>query len=251
MELGDILGITSFLLAILSIYLGILVIKKQKPLFTKKTVKIIDPTVINPIVNSLDQEDKNLRITYMNESISTLSSTYITFWNAGNLRINRDDIPENKPLTVKAREGVRIFRFSILKANDENSFRISSSVIPPNITYHLSFEYLAKNDGLTLQLIHSGNSNDDIEFFGKTKEYGEFKDILTQQKNKKIFYRIGLFVSMCSFLVIIGLVIAWNSFGSLTSIVSFLIFFVYLGLISFGIDGIFNVIYPQVPKNLQ
>ena len=116
MALGDILGVTTLIFAIISIYLGIFVIKKQKPLFYKETVKIIDANAINPILNPLNQSDPNLKITYIGDPVSTLSSTYVTFWNAGNLRINKDDIPERIPLTVKAREGVRIYRFTILKA---------------------------------------------------------------------------------------------------------------------------------------
>lgn len=110
MEILEILGVITFILAIISIYLGLLVIKKQKPLFYKETVKIIDISVINPIT----QSDPNLKITYGSEPISTLSSTYITFWNAGNLRINKDDIPKYT-LNNQSKRGSKNLSFNYFK----------------------------------------------------------------------------------------------------------------------------------------
>jgi len=230
-------------------------------------VKIIDPNAINPIMNPLNQSDPNLHITYINEPISSLSSTYITFWNAGNIKINEDDIPKRMPITVKVKDGIRIFRLTILKAKDENSFQVIPLLAPstssPLLGYNFSFEYLAKNEGIKFQIIHSGTSNEDIIFNGKTKEDGFFKDISKyKEKREKYFSILTILVSI--FIVFFGigvlvlatpiLVSTNNNFLILLGIEVALFIVIVFGLtylLAKATRHGLNYFFPQIPLDLK
>jgi len=266
MELAETLGIISFFLGIISLYLGWLLIKKPKPIFYRETVKIIDPDFINPIT----QSDPNLKITYNDSPVTTLSSTYISFWNAGNLRINKEDIPEATPLTIKPKEGINIYRISELIKEEENSFHLMlDSTHREDLQkriFHYSFEYFAKNEGVKLQIIHSGSSNEDIEFIGKTKEFGSFVDFTILKQKRKTVDKIAPFI--LTFFTMVYLIAsialfpmkafetALNihdaiqlvviSFGILAvSMVVFMVLMTYIFI------RVMNYIYPSIPQQLQ
>jgi hypothetical protein len=212
MDISLILSIIATFFAVLSVYLGYLVIKYQKPVFIKETVNIIDSEAIQEIT----QSDRNLVIRYIPEPepITNLSATYITFWNAGNIRINQDDIPKNIPICVKAKQNVKIFRLRIMKLKPENGieyFHGEKYPEPADENRHCyKFEYLGKDEGIKIQLIHSGKSSEDIEFSGKTKDFGAFKDISNQGKKRNraefISSIIGSIVFTASFVYLITII---------------------------------------------
>ena len=251
MDAFDILSfIVGTIIGCVGVYFTIIVIRVQKPLFYKETVKIIDPTVIDRTMNILNP-DQNLKITYGNIPISTLSSTYITFWNAGKQTIKKEDIPSTAPITIKPKEGVKIFRVSFLKVKDENLFQPQQKFTQENYWIEILFEYLAKNDGMKLQVIHSGVSNDDLVFTGKTKDYGDFRDIVIYKKERQVRYKVILILSTVLFLIISGGLLVFNILGNLTLAIDFIYFLIMMFLIGWGFDIILDFFYPSIPKNLQ
>jgi hypothetical protein len=62
MDIMLFLAIIAVILGVLCVYLGILVLKYQKPVYTKENVKVIDVTA---------HPDPNLRITYKNIPVTT------------------------------------------------------------------------------------------------------------------------------------------------------------------------------------
>jgi hypothetical protein len=177
MDISTIIGGIGLILAIIAVYLGYLPIKYQKPVYTKENINIINIT---------NYRDQNLNITYQGVPVQSLSATIITLWNAGNQRINQNDIPVNMPLEIKTRKGIRFFSIALVKQKPENgilgSFLPLDQNNPDDIRYRFSFEYLSKNEGAKIQVLHSGTSAGDVEFVGTTKDFGHFKDITNQRK---------------------------------------------------------------------
>ena len=130
-------------------------------------------------------------------------------------------------------------------------FQPQLEVTPGNYKIQILFEYLAKNDGMKLQLIHSGVSDEDIVFSGKTKNSGDFRDIAIYEKKKRSRYKIGLLISGLSFFIITGLILIWNIFGYFSMLIDFIWFLITMFLINWGIDIILDFIYPSIPKDLQ
>lgn len=267
-DLPTLIGIISIIVAVVGSLIGIYLAWRpiQKPLFLKETVKIIDPDTINPVMGMLNQSDPNLRITYTEEPITTLSSTYVTFWNAGKLRIDRDDIPSNTPLIVSSKEGTKIYRFTILSIKPENAFKIVPclSKATNNRANCISFEYLAKDEGMKFQVIHTGKSNDDIVFQGKTKDFGDFVNVTNRDNN--INKLMAVFVSafgLYSIILIFYLYsvmvpiltpynLQYSIIGALITTVILLIgFFLSLVIAIKVYIFILDYLYPPIPKYLQ
>lgn len=260
------LGLLSLALAIISLYLAFLVVKMQKPFYYKHNVKIIDTDLINPITNS----DPNLKITYNNSALTTLSSTYISIWNAGNQRINRDDIPDSQPLTIKAKEGIRIYRITDIIKKTENSFHVLVdpqyiSDMKQNI-FHFSFDYFAKDDGVKIQVIHSGKSSEDIEFSGRTKECGPFLDYsLIKAKRKDYGKNIPFAITIISMVFLFSLLYLFplsviRDFFNISDtmaivVISLILLVIFAGGFMLGITfisiRILNYLYPPVPELLE
>lgn len=115
------------------------------------------------------QETKNwkLKVLYSDKIIQNLVVTKFTIWNSGNETINREDIVKDKPLQITC-SSVKsiILDFKIIAQIEEtNNINIS---VQENNNLSLDFDYIDKNEGCILQILHTG-SPDDIEFNGKVK----------------------------------------------------------------------------------
>ncbi|MFA4849468.1 MAG: hypothetical protein WC626_07050 [Methanoregula sp.] len=265
MDINLILSIIGIVFGILSLVLGYMAIKYQKPVFIKETSNIIDSEIIEGII----QTDPNLKISYIGEPITNLSSTCITLWNAGNIRINNDDIPKNTPVWIMPKNDVKIYRLSLINVKPENAFRtfLNPSPTAPHTKFYFTFEYLGKNEGQKIQLIHSGKSSDDIDFFGKTKDSGNFVDVSNQERNGEKFYQIGAVfgsILITAFIVYLSTIIPLTPFldflhtsnlaiGSLFAL--FLLIIISVIAILFPYALILNIIvqykYPKIPKDLR
>jgi len=261
MDILTVFSIIGFLLTVLGVYLGILPIKFQKPVYIKDNAIVIDITT-NP--------DANLKITYQNEPVQLLSSTNITFWNAGNLQIKQTDIPETTPLLIKSKPGIRIFNvYGYPNCKKENNVRFLPipgpfPLEPDKVVFPITFEYLSKNEGAKIQVKHSGRSADDVEFIGKTKEYGVFEDISNQDRSQN---KIGSAIMVIGVFFISGLdiylgilfanlltdIFHWANSVSFTIIV-YVFMFIMLFLLIVSFANIINLIlrykYPEIPDYL-
>lgn len=110
--------------------------------FTLKTTKIIE--------NSKSKLEK-LKILYDEKLINNLTITIITFWNGSFPTINETDIIKADPLSICITNG-KILDISVIAGdNTSNRIKINSTLI--------LFDYLDKNEGGIIQVIHTGNSN--------------------------------------------------------------------------------------------
>ncbi|MFA4824965.1 MAG: hypothetical protein WC593_07370 [Methanoregula sp.] len=154
---GYIIGILGL---IGTLYFGYVSIKKKKPVFTRTNNNIITNNI--PFFPGLN-------ILYNGETIQNLSSTIIRFWNNGNDRIDKTDISTIDPLRIQAKENVKIFIVAVNKYSNFANALVVSPVFD-NKYSNISFDYLSKEDGAEIIVIHSGKIAEDIEIKGTIKD---------------------------------------------------------------------------------
>ncbi len=109
-----------------------------------------------------------LKLSYRGRKVANVTVCRVIFWNNGRKTIDRDDIPPLDPLRIEADPDVEILHVSILAANSPaNAFK----VLPVNDhhTALLDFDYLDKENGAVIQLIHDGVDSSKVSIAGTVK----------------------------------------------------------------------------------
>ncbi len=170
----------NFTIAIIGLFLAIFFYIKGKKV-KLPYYAIRSHNIVRDLVSRID----SLEMLYAGERIENLTATKIAFWNAGNDTIKREDIPDKAPLTVTVKKGYKILEAKILHFIEEaNQFSIPISEDKSHISIY--FEYLDKNQGVIIQLLHTGKSKQDIEINGKIKGFG-----IPKRKNATIVFNSG------------------------------------------------------------
>jgi hypothetical protein len=98
--------------------------------------------------------------------IANFTITHIVFWNAGNDTIKKQDVVKSDPVAVTAREGFTILAADVVQFNNPaNNFAITSNREKTRAT--LTFDYVDLNEGVLLQVFHSGSKGDEVRLTGK------------------------------------------------------------------------------------
>lgn len=118
------------------------------------------------VVKNGKKKIHSLSILFDGKEVDNVTITKITIWNSGSEDIRREDIASERPLILKASKNVEILNAEIIVQTDStNKFSIISVTAD---VIHLDFEYANRNDGIVIQVIHTGNS-DDLSFDCKIK----------------------------------------------------------------------------------
>lgn len=97
-----------------------------------------------------------LVIRFAGNPISDLSVTKFYIWNSGTEIINREDIVVTKPLTIKGNKLATLLEADIAYSNEgTNEFKVEKF---SNEALILSFDYVAKKQGIVLQVLHTGSA---------------------------------------------------------------------------------------------
>ncbi|MGB9941322.1 hypothetical protein [Methanosarcina sp.] len=160
----------SFFLALISIlsFIGMFYFyyksKKEKlPLFCMKSTKILE---------DLSERYEPLQITYKEKKIKNLTVTQVGFWNCGKETIKKSDIATKDPLSIKTKNNAQILDVKITTSeNNPNGFEYNLSTDLSCLIYN--FDYIDKNQGALIQLLHTGTSSSDLELKGSIIGFGE------------------------------------------------------------------------------
>lgn len=158
------IGALSFVAAIASIFLAIFFYIKSNqgigPVYAIRNANLI---------KDLDSRLKPLVMLYNQKSISTLSVARIAFWNNGRKTISITDIATTEPLKVRCLDAdAEILDASIIQVkNSANQFALVE--LAAGKEYSVNFEYLDKNEGIVIQVIHTGDRRDAISLEGTFK----------------------------------------------------------------------------------
>lgn len=114
---------------------------------------------------------EGLQITYNSIPQKRITVARIAIWNSGTETIVSDDIPTKYPLFIQLDEECEVLGIAVTRITDDATlFQFS---IPFNhrawTKIPLSFEYLNKGHGATIQIVHNGPETIPIKVKGKIK----------------------------------------------------------------------------------
>lgn len=160
---NPVLNVVSLLLAILGIVFTIY--------FYFKSKKNRIPTYIVRTINLVRENVKKIdtvSILYSGEKVKNLSISKIALWNEGKETINSGDVALNNSIKIKIKDDFKFLDSEILfQKNSANDFKIQMS--EDNKFISIFFDYFDFEEGLVMQVFHTGNTSDDIYIDGKIK----------------------------------------------------------------------------------
>lgn len=195
--IGAIIGIVG------SIIVGYIFYQKGKeekrPCFAMKT---------NNLIENRHAQFDGLEITYRGRKTQNVSVSHIVFWNDGQVTISSDDINTIDPLRITANNQTEILDVEILKASNVAN-QISCDQRPDTKDHRIEFDYLDKEHGAVIQVIHTGITSQDIDVIGQIKGVRsiEKRDLYTKPRYpeslEKILIQPEQVISMVTMLVLI------------------------------------------------
>lgn len=232
-------NLVSFFLGVIGIILAFLFyfksIREKRPVYTKQTIRLI-----NQALSAL----KNIEIKYNSVPVQNLSLTKIALWNSGKESIRNTDISSSEPLLITTNGRTIIYGFEVSYQKKVNNVQVTKV---NEESLGISFEFLDFNDGLVLDVFHSGSSSGDIVIKG------------TLIGARKISQGIpnGYFVEQTNFLItpinrllnhknIILRIVSWTIIFPIAVVILF-----PLSVILTPLDFINDKLFNKTPKDFQ
>ncbi|HEV2805147.1 MAG TPA: hypothetical protein VGW57_09480 [Chthoniobacterales bacterium] len=159
----DIIGVT---VGVVGILIGVAVayyfyrigLRVKEPCFSMRS---------NNLIEGYSSRLTGLKVLFGDEGVETLTVTRLLFWNAGAETIDRNDIAPTNPLRIEA-DTVSLLEARVLsRSSDSNSF--SCSVPEEKKRSLLTFDYLDRDQGAVIQVVHTGTSSSDLRVLGDIK----------------------------------------------------------------------------------
>ncbi|MDD5447112.1 MAG: hypothetical protein PHY36_04435 [Methanocellales archaeon] len=146
------------------------------------------------IVRDLVSRLQHLQMLYSGQEIENLTATKIAFWNKGRDTINSQDIASADPLIISIKDGYKILDAKIIYTkNTANQFSVIPSDDRSYVKMH--FDYLDKDDGAIIQILHTGKSSKDIEFCGKIKGSDKLTRVMPVESLPRYSESVGSYLS--------------------------------------------------------
>lgn len=100
-----------------------------------------------------------VEIVFRGKSIPHVMKTSAAIWNCGNTTIKSDQIVDTDPLRISFSPDTEVLDASILSTTRRvNEFKVQKKVGPPN-EVECTFDYLDPNDGVIVNVLHTGDEN--------------------------------------------------------------------------------------------
>lgn len=111
------------------------------------------------IIGSSITQSQDLEVKYNGEKVENLWITNIVFWNAGTETIDNVDIPKSSPVCIKINNG-KIFQIN--KKFIKRDLNLLEFSLINNDKIDITFDFIDKDDGFILEIIHSAKSGTDL-----------------------------------------------------------------------------------------
>ena len=132
--------------------------KEKKPTYALRSYNVI---------KDLESKIKSIRVLYLEKPIKTLTTTKLLFLNEGRDTIRREDIASKDPLMIRVLEPFEILNSRIEKeVNPANAFSLKDNDVRSK---NIDFEFCNTGEGVVIQILHTGESGNDISFSGTIK----------------------------------------------------------------------------------
>lgn len=167
------------------------------------------------IIKDYSSSIPGLSIEFRGVKVKNLPISKILFWNSGADPIRSQDIPSSNPLRIEVTdEDLSILGVSIIADNNPAS-EFGHTLMEGKKYVQLEFNYLNKNNGAVIEVIHSGLSSSDIIVDGEIIGPGKpIKRIVTQERTKWTDIMTGIiavvFMGLIIFVIGGSIVQAWE-----------------------------------------
>lgn len=159
--------ITTFISVSLAAYFYFKSNHTKNPRYALKSTNLVED-----FVSKLDA----LEMKYAGKEINNLTITKLIFWNNGKDTIRRLDVASTDPLILKIKDEQYFLDAKIIyQKKPANRFLVSLASNKKQIT--MDFEYIDKNEGAIIQLLHTGRSSKDISLCGTIMGAGKIKQV--------------------------------------------------------------------------
>ena len=160
---NPVLNLITLILAVLGIlftaYFYLRSKKNRVPTYMVRTINLVRDML--PKIDAVE-------MLYSGKKVNNLSISKVAFWNEGKETINFIDIAPQKPIKIIINDEYDILDVGILfQKNDANNFKINISEDKKSVD--ITFDYFDYNEGMVLQIFHTGNCSENIKIEGKIK----------------------------------------------------------------------------------
>lgn len=167
----------SLFLTIISIITAIFFYLKGKkskiPTYILRTISLVQEKI---------QKIETVKILYSGNKVDNLSISKIAIWNAGKDTIDHKDIAQNNPIRLIIEENYLFLEANIIyQKNLSNNFNISLS--DNNKYIDITFDYFDYEEGIVLQVFHTGNTSKNITLMGQVKSVKK----INRKDNSRLF----------------------------------------------------------------
>ena len=118
------------------------------------------------IVQDFSSKLDELTIVYRNQPVDTLSTAKVAIWNDGTEPLKGEDIVRANPPRIVLNGDAKILHAKLLDQNNDDS-QMTTELAEDGKQLTLDWYYLDKNDGMVVQIIHTGANDRDIMLAGK------------------------------------------------------------------------------------
>lgn len=125
----------------------------------------------NNLVRGFASRLPDLEILFRNKKVDTVTVTRIAFWNRGLATIDRNDIAAADPLRIAPHGGTRLLDVRVVQVSGESS-RFEAALDGEGKAAYLRFDFLDRDHGAVVQIVHTGASSDDLSVVGTIKGAG-------------------------------------------------------------------------------
>lgn len=205
---GFVVGIIGLFLAIYSLAIQIKSAKKKEPVYIIRSRNLIRDSIA---------QYQNLSVLYSNKQVKSFTVSKVLFYNKGSDIINREDIVIHDQIKIVPVDNVKILGSRVLQttksANQFNAiFKKTQNCVLMN------FEYLAKDDGAVIEVMHTGVSSADLLITGVIKDVQQIKRMSVSRKSIDFLgnflfegrYRFLLPVGIATYLLLVICVSIWQ-----------------------------------------
>lgn len=226
---------------------------------SKKVRKISQNKSTYKIIRNVNRELSDLEIKWKSDPIDDLSITKLTIWNDGNIKLEEDDFASSEKLAIEAIEDCKMLNASILLEPEKtNTFNINLNLELNKL--FISFEYMDPNNGLVIQIVHTGSA-DNLRLMGKIKSGKPIKNDennndkpMSKRANKFLDFVIcHTYTIFMTMLTLIGTILSVGLYiksGDIKLLILIAVF-ILLYIIVVYINEIIFKQYIKVPKKLR
>jgi hypothetical protein len=159
-------GVSSLAVGVLGVVLAVILYRwgrrDKKPMWSIKN---------NNLIRGFSKQLPNLDVKVSGQNVETLSVCKIVFWNAGSETIQGDDIADADRITIVPLNDAKLLDVKLLDDNSKPS-RFLISTAPDMTAAFLNFDFVDRNQGAVIQVVHTGASANNLRLNGTIKGGG-------------------------------------------------------------------------------